>query len=109
MQKGEKMLTISEKKWLKARRLRQATHHIYHRNEYFIWSGYHFAEDEIADLKDALKFSERVAEKLAKHIHDKPLVCETNWDCPYWPQGKCAWCYLKVARLEVEEEMDNEP
>jgi hypothetical protein len=60
----------------------------------------------IAELKDALEFSERVAVKLAKHIHNKPLICETNWDCPYWPQGKCAWCYLKAARIEVEEEMD---
>ena len=57
------------------------------------------------DYKDALEFSERVAVKLSKHIHDKPLMCETNWDCPYWPQGECAWCYLKAARLEVEEEM----
>lgn len=58
------------------------------------------------NMTDALEFSERVAMKLAKHIHNKPLVCETNWDCPYWPKGKCAWCYLKAARLEVEEEMD---
>jgi hypothetical protein len=58
------------------------------------------------DWQDAAEFSERVAAKLAKHTHDKPLVCEINWDCPYWPQGKCAWCYLKAARIEVEEEMD---
>ena len=57
-------------------------------------------------LQEAAEFESRVAEKLAKHTHDKPLVCETNWDCPYWPQKKCAWCYLKAARLEVEEEMD---
>lgn len=58
---------------------------------------------------DDIEFEERVAVKLAKHIYDKPLECETNCDCPYWPQGECAWCYLKAARLEVEEEMDNEP
>lgn len=98
------MLTQSEKKWLKARRLRQAKHHIYHRNEYFIWSGYHFAKDEIADLKDALEFSERVAVKLAD-AYWPPLVYTPV--APFEQLFMPPMDRLKWARIEVEEEMDN--
>jgi hypothetical protein len=63
------------------------------------------------DWKEAAEFSERVAAKLA-------LGCESQTPCNgcwranwklcnlrkgYWD---CADCFLKAARLKVEEEMD---
>lgn len=95
------MLTENEREWLENREV------IHQCEGDYIWAGYWEEGVELEVMKDAAEFSERVAVKMAKHIHNKPLVCETNWDCPYWPQGKCAWCYLKAARIEVEEEMDN--
>lgn len=115
------MLTASEKKWLKGRKIRYARNHLYHRNAFYIWPGYS-NHDEIRDLKDALEFSERVAAKLAEFfkIYIKNSVCadlEHGNVCPGWKtctenltktHPPCDFDILKGVRLQVEEEMENE-
>lgn len=99
------MLTASEKKWLKERKIRYARNHLYHRNAFYIWPGYS-NHDKIRDLKDALEFSERVTAKLAKATQ-----CIGNpylYRCIEDREVDCEWCRLKQARLAVEEEMENE-
>jgi len=106
------MLTKSEREWLRNRKGKDDLYlfckhcTVSPKTDDCYWNHVVGACPMYPDIEDALEFSERVAVKLAKHIHNKPLLCETNWDCPYWPQGKCAWCYLKAARIEVEEEME---
>ncbi len=67
------------------------------------------------DLVDALDFEGRVAEKLA--INDTSyLPCHQKGhenQCPYdnycpTDKKKTAWCKMKHARLQVEEEMNAE-
>lgn len=58
-------------------------------------------------LVEAAEFEQRVAAKLARMSADVLLPCfQTSGDCPYTIPN-CAWCRLMVARLQVEEEMDN--
>lgn len=54
------------------------------------------------DYKDALEFSERVAAKLAENTDVSiKAICQAGI------HGKSiAWANLKLARLQVEEEMD---
>ncbi|MBP3730038.1 MAG: hypothetical protein J6I40_01035 [Mailhella sp.] len=115
------MLTESEKRWLKARKLRQAKHHLYHRNEYYVWSGYHPAKEEINDLREAAEFEARVAAKLAELYGQVTGFLSTTVsddcrkECPCWKicQGHDVWrddgCRFKIlryARIIVDEEMD---
>lgn len=67
------------------------------------------------DMQDALEFEGRVAEKLA--INDTSyLPCHQKGhenQCPYdnycpTDKKKTAWCKMKHARLQVEEEMDGQ-
>lgn len=74
------------------------------------------------DYQDALEFSERVAAKLARMMlwhneeaypcrHGKPdgMICmreQTKLSGPF--AVHCEDCILKIAQLQVEEEMDNE-
>jgi len=65
------------------------------------------------DMCEAAEFEERVAAKLALGCESQ-TPCNGSWQTHwklcnlrkgYWD---CANCFLKVARLAVEEEMDNE-
>ena len=66
---------------------------------------------------DAAEFSERVAAKLANTAsrlalgigHDKECteLCDAANICKKDEEMSCEWCFLKAARLEVEEEMDD--
>lgn len=58
------------------------------------------------ELYDAIEFEQRVAAKLASFDTWDP--CKHGYLCPYSasPHRTCAWCHIRTARLEVEEEMD---
>jgi hypothetical protein len=110
------MLTINEKRWLVQRK------------GYCNWCSVKFKTDSCfwvitaglcplyprqVSTQDAAEFSERVAAKLA--INDTSyLPCHQKGhenQCPYdnycpTDKKKTAWCKLKHARLQVEEEMD---
>ena len=67
----------------------------------------------IEELRDAAEFEARVAEWLTHdevedYTRDPCSGCQFAYDdlvdCPYERE----WCRLKMARLAVEEEMDNE-
>lgn len=63
----------------------------------------HAKDVRIAELQDALEFSERVAAKLATIIH--ALTKDKPWPNILWP-AVTPDKVLKWARLRVEEEMD---
>ena len=116
------MLTKSEKEWLKKREQWAKPHNGYGDEGYFCEhckiNCFDGCPTEIRDgnidaFVDAAEFSEKVAAKLA-------LGCESQTPCNgcwkahwkycnlrkgYWD---CADCFLKVARLAVEEEMNND-
>ena len=67
----------------------------------------HAKDVRIAELQDALEFSERVAEMLAAWEQNLNIPCMETAMCERHPQD-CPWCRIKYARLAVEEEMDAE-
>ena len=80
----------------------------------------HAKDVRIAELQDALEFSERVAAKLARMMLEPnrypcrggfpPLGCMRDWSNLTGPMAvHCEDCILREVRLQVEEEMDNEP
>lgn len=121
------MLTKSEQKWLRGRELSPRPYcascinaKICAKTRKQCWcptDGIDRYDAHI--LQDALEFSERVAVKLAitgdiwdfedmpcrgderQYIRINCKLRKNHWDC--------ADCYIKAARLQVEEEMGNEP
>lgn len=105
------MLTQSEREWLEHRDAMQFITGTYIADfaEYPLWNSG-------KDWQDAAEFSERVAAKLAEMAHwlahgigtemecvdlcDASKICEESESLP------CQWCFLKHARLAVEEEID---
>ena len=63
-------------------------------------------EARLTDWQEAAEFESRVAKKLASSDTWDP--CKHGYVCPFWtsPDRTCAWCHIRTARLEVEEEMD---
>ena len=58
------------------------------------------------DYCDAAEFAERVAEKLAGAWATGDDLCFNN-HCQLFDKARCTVCYLKYARIAVEEEIDN--
>lgn len=114
-------LTESEKKWLEEREQHKRNGEQFyscadceHRSaEYDLFDGW--CDNEGAcpielgyrDLQDAAEFSARVAARLTG-LKAEELPCYPNFLCPYSAKliGSCKACYLKHARLAVEQEMD---
>lgn len=103
------MLTDSEREWLEHRDAMQFLTGTYIADfaEYPLWNSG-------KDWQEAAEFEARVAAMLAKgglgiHLecHGEPILYRHH--CPqrknFW---KCSNCFLKYARLQVEEEMENE-
>lgn len=59
------------------------------------------------DYRDAAEFEARVAERLAGAWAIGEDMCFNN-HCQLFDKDRCTACYLKNARIAVEEEMDNE-
>ena len=106
------MLTPSEREWLFRRKLAEhpfcgwCMKYALCFNPYF-----KVCPTRDGDMQDAAEFSERVAAKLALGCESQ-LPCNGCWRANwkfcnlrkgYWD---CADCFLKTARLIVEEEMD---
>lgn len=100
------MLTESEKQWIEQREAMQFLTGTYIADfeEYPLWNAG-------KDWQEAAKFEARVAAKLALGC-DSQTPCHGCWRANwkfcnlrkgYWD---CADCFLKAARLIVEEEMD---
>ena len=103
------MLTDKEKKWLKKRK---PGDYCRWRDCSALWNNACISIscycNHPAIIQDGYIFEARVAAKLAKEEMNKFLECITaHGDCPYWPKSDCAFCRLKAARLQVEEEMKN--
>lgn len=99
------MLTEQERKWLEFRKYRKApcgeeTHHCV---GCLVRCGCSLTPDFI----DAAEFEARVAEKLAGAWAIGEDMCFNN-HCQLFDKDRCTACYLKNARIAVEEEMDNE-
>lgn len=95
------MLTQNEREWLASRRTYCNYCDLERGSDDCEWE---MAMEQCAmfpRMKDALEFSERVAAKLATDEN-----CGVDEDCP--PDMPYGWGRLKAARLQVEEEMDNE-
>lgn len=107
------MLTEREKKWCKKR---QKTNKAPIEEPWVLAPEFMLmAFREMHEAREAAEFSERVAVKLA--INDTTyLPCHQKGhenQCPYnnycpTDKKKTAWCKMKHARLQVEEEMDVE-
>ena len=100
------MLTDSEKQWIEHREAMQFLTGTYIADfeEYPLWN-------PGKDWQEATLFEARVAAKLA---NPQWAVCWNSDSClefggskdePRW-WWNCAWCRLKHARLQVEEEMN---
>jgi hypothetical protein len=86
-----------------------------HTDEKNMWTGHCWIEEgsfcpvEYSDWKDAAEFAARVAATLTG-LKAEELPCYPNFLCPYSAKliGSCKACYLKHARLAVEQEMEKE-
>ena len=99
------MLTDKERKWLEGRKHRKApcgeeTHHC---AGCLVRCGCSLTPDWI----DAAEFEARVAARLAGAWAIGEDMCFNN-HCQLFDKDRCTACYLKNARIAVEEEMDNE-
>lgn len=99
------MLTDKEKRWLEFRKYRKApcgeeTHHC-------VGCLVRCGCSLTPDLIDAAEFEARVAEKLAGAWAIGEDMCFNN-HCQLFDKVLCTACYLKNARIAVEQEMDNE-
>lgn len=107
------MLTESERAWLKDRRNKAYCRYCRVIDLCSNPNASGFKCPLIPDYKEAAEFEALVAAKLAvnENVEDN-LKClgfwATHWaDCDVRKNGwNCADCYLKAARLAVEEEMD---
>lgn len=59
------------------------------------------------DYRDAAEFEARVTARLAGAWAIGEDMCFNN-HCQLFDKDRCTACYLKNARIAVEEEMDNE-
>ena len=105
---GAKMLTESERKWLRHRKERTCLYCPTIPQSMCAMGErpYRCAIDDV-DWKDAAEFSERVAEKLAEHQQDR-CVKNNGFCINLTDYHTCQFCRLKYARLAVEEEMDGQ-
>lgn len=99
------MLTDKEKRWLEGRKYRKApcgeeTHHCV---GCLVRCGCSLTPDWI----DAAEFEARVAARLAGAWAIGEDMCFNN-HCQLFDKDRCTACYLKNARIAVEEEMDND-
>lgn len=99
------MLTEQERKWLEFRKYRKApcgeeTHHCV---GCLVRCGCSLTPDFI----DAAEFEARVAARLAGAWAIGEDMCFNN-HCQLFDKDRCTACYLKNARIAVEEEMDND-
>ena len=97
------MLTDKEKRWLEGRKHRKApcgdeTHHCV---GCMVKCGCSLHPDWI----DAAEFEARVAERLAGAWAIGEDMCFNN-HCQLFDKDRCTACYLKNARIAVEQEMD---
>jgi hypothetical protein len=113
------MLTEAEKKWLGDREQVEIANGLYScahcklfSNIYSVYTGYcigEYAECPIVpDFQDAAEFEARVAAKLTG-LNAAELPCYPNFLCPFSAKNLgigCKDCFLKHARLAVEEEME---
>lgn len=107
------MLTESEKQWIEHREAMQFLTGTYIADfeEYPLWN-------PGKDWQEAAEFEARVAAKLAtyatmmvgSHIAAPCLECpcQKAGVCYHGTNKSCQWSFLTTARLQVEEEMDNE-
>lgn len=101
------MLTESEKEWLKTRDKKRP--YCFYCEALFgadscYWKCVTESCAMYPDMKDAARFSERVAAKLATvQANSFPAMVEA-----YKYRQTIGWANLKLARLAVEEEMDAE-
>lgn len=99
------MLTKQERKWLEKRRTKDAPCGACWR-----WCRTECKEacDRLtSDYREAAEFEARVAEKLAGAWAIGEDMCFNN-HCQLFDKVLCTACYLKNARIAVEQEMDNE-
>ncbi len=97
------MLTDKEKRWLEGRKHRKApcgdeTHHCV---GCMVKCGCSLHPDWI----DAAEFEARVAARLAGAWAIGEDMCFNN-HCQLFDKDRCTACYLKNARIAVEQEMD---
>lgn len=107
------MLTEQERKWLENRKIRCSRCVHYEVSgvggicfwcadrEKFETSAYTLA----SDYRDAAEFEARVAARLAGAWAIGEDMCFNN-HCQLFDKDRCTACYLKNARIAVEEEMD---
>lgn len=99
------MLTEKEKRWLEGRKRRKApcgdeTHHC-------VGCMVKYGCSLTPDWIDAAEFEARVAARLAGAWAIGEDMCFNN-HCQLFDKDRCTACYLKNARIAVEEEMDND-
>lgn len=99
------MLTDKERKWLEGRKRRKApcgdeTHHC-------VGCMVKYGCSLTPDWIDAAEFEARVAARLAGAWAIGEDMCFNN-HCQLFDKDRCTACYLKNARIAVEEEMDND-
>lgn len=99
------MLTDKEKRWLEGRKRRKApcgdeTHHC-------VGCMVKYGCSLTPDWIDAAEFEARVAARLAGAWAIGEDMCFNN-HCQLFDKDRCTACYLKNARIAVEEEMDND-
>ena len=97
------MLTEKERKWLEERKYRKApcgdeTHHC-------VGCMVKYGCSLTPDWIDAAEFEARVAARLAGAWAIGEDMCFNN-HCQLFDKDRCTACYLKNARIAVEEEMD---
>lgn len=103
------MLTEQERKWLEKRKFR-CSYCIHYERDICFWcpdrkkfetSAYSLTPD----YRDAAEFEARVAEKLAGAWAIGEDMCFNN-HCQLFDKVLCTACYLKNARIAVEQEME---
>lgn len=110
------MLTEQERKWLTVRkkacarcgkvpfRCSQDQRNACYRAGFPLWDK---TTVTFESYRDAAEFEARVAARLAGAWAIGEDMCFNN-HCQLFAKDRCTACYLKNARIAVEEEMDNE-
>ena len=98
--RGRNMLTERERKWLK-----QRDRNLFSFGLYLAFTP--GMSPALIDYRDAAEFEARVAARLAGAWAIGEDMCFNN-HCQLFAKDRCTACYLKNARIAVEEEMDNE-
>ena len=92
-------LTEKEREWLDNREAIQFTTNWY-------YCGFH-PEALEDDYRDAAEFEARVSQRLSGAWAVGEDMCWNN-HCQLFDKERCTACYLKSARIVVEEEMDDD-